>query len=191
MEDPAAKLLKAAAAQSLERIWQDHERTRGPARTVLAHVGDNLFHPDLGLDQLEKLFGLTKRQLNKLFHSAVGSPPYRYIENGRVETACELLVMTQLKVFEIADLLGYASPDVFSEAFARRLGIKPSVYRQQQRTRAEREPPSADRQERRRRTESELPTNPRKMDTARNAAAHRGDRNSMPPMRSESRYVPR
>ncbi len=137
MPDPARTLLEIAAAPTLEWIWQDHRRTQGPIRPALALIGGNLFDPALDLEHLRKLCGLGNSRLYRLFHSAVGRPPFSYIEYGRLETACRLLTETGLKIFKIAELLGYSGSDVFSGAFSRWSGLTPTAYRRGRRLGAE------------------------------------------------------
>ena len=54
----------------------------------------------------------------------------QYLEDRRLECACRLLLDTDLRVQEIARLVGYRGSGSFSRAFERRLGARPGGYRQ-------------------------------------------------------------
>ena len=58
-----------------------------------------------------------------------GLPPYAYIEDCRLEVACRLLTDTDLKVWQIAQLIGYSTLQVFSRAFDRWSGVRPTIFR--------------------------------------------------------------
>lgn len=122
-------LLREAAAASYARIARDHRKAPEPLRPLVSFIGENLFNPELQVSYLQtRVEGADDRMLG-FFGSAVGSPPFRYIEDRRMETACELLTRTVLRIWKIAEMLGYSSTQVFSRAFARCYGVRPTIYR--------------------------------------------------------------
>lgn len=66
-----------------------------------------------------------------LFHAHVGQSPKAYITELRLETATRLLRDSDLRVWQIAELVGYSGLAVFGKAFARWAGVRPAAYRQQ------------------------------------------------------------
>jgi AraC-like DNA-binding protein len=53
----------------------------------------------------------------------------RLRDEVRFAVACELLLLTSLDLGEIADVLAYASPGVFSDSFRRMQGTSPTEWR--------------------------------------------------------------
>lgn len=128
--------LDKAAAPIFERIRRDKERAPTQIRPLLEYLEKHLFDPALDGTRLKRACGVRDNTLPISFHKALSLPPYAYIESCRMEVACRLLRGSRLKVWQIAQLLGYSTLQVFSRAFRRWAGVRPSVFRS-------REPPVA------------------------------------------------
>lgn len=129
LTDHSRQLLETAAAESLERIRLDRARAPQRLKPLLAYIEDNLFDSTLDVNQLKRSCGVRDNSVPIQFHSAVGRPPHGYIEDRRLETACSLLSNTNLKIWQISELLGYSSIQVFSRAFSRWSGQRPTQFR--------------------------------------------------------------
>ncbi|MEM9554822.1 MAG: helix-turn-helix domain-containing protein [Acidobacteriota bacterium] len=133
------RILETAATESLERIRRDQAGAPQRLKPLLAYIEENLFDPSLDVNQLKRNCGVRDNSVPIQFHSAVGRPPHGYIEDRRMETACRLLGESNLKIWQIAELLGYSSIQVFSRAFSRWSGQRPTAYRKKARQRTETE----------------------------------------------------
>lgn len=131
------RILEAAAEESIERIRQDHAKAPQRLKPLLAYIEEHLFDPSLDVNQLKRNCGVRDNSVPIQFHSAVGRPPHGYIEDRRMETACKLLSDSNLKIWQISELLGYSSIQVFSRAFSRWSGQRPTSYRKKARKRKE------------------------------------------------------
>ncbi len=127
------KLLEQAAKESIERIQLDRRKAPQRLKPLLAYIEENLFHPTLDVNQLKRSCGVRDNSVPIQFHSAVGRPPHGYIEDRRLETACRLLADSHLKIWQISELLGYSSIQVFSRAFSRWSGQRPTLFRKKAR----------------------------------------------------------
>jgi len=127
--DKTQALLQSAAAKTLERIRQDRDAAHWKVQPLLEHLEANLFDPDLNVDQLKRACGVRDNSISVAFHAEVGQPPGAYITTGRLETAAELLLTTELPIWQISELVGYSSIQVFSRSFNRWAGSSPSKYR--------------------------------------------------------------
>lgn len=134
-------LLEAAAAPIMERIRCDRDRAPVQIEPLLKYLEEHLFDPDLDAKQLKLACGVRDNTLPLLFHHALGLPPYAYIEDCRLQVACRLLRDTDLKVWQVAQLLGYSTLQVFSRAFHRWSSLRPSLYRRKARQDAKNKPP--------------------------------------------------
>jgi len=87
-------------------------------------------HPDqpVKIGTLVSLAGISEAQLRRIFHAELGVSPKQYLVRVRMEYACRLLSAEGLRVGEVADLLGFASPFQFSAQFRRFYGVPPSRY---------------------------------------------------------------
>lgn len=130
---PANRLLEAAAAPTMERIRRDRQKAPTQLQPLLAYLETHLFDSDLDANQLKRACGVRDNSLPIYFHHALSLPPYAYIEDCRLEVACRLLRDSDLKVWQIAQLLGYSTLQVFSRAFDRWSGLRPSIFRRRSR----------------------------------------------------------
>lgn len=124
----AEKILELAAAPTLNRIRRDRGRSPSQIQPLLAYLEEHLFDPDLDANRLKRACGVRDNTLPICFHNALSLPPYGYIEDCRLEVACRLLE-SDLKIWQIAQLVGYSTLQVFSRAFDRWAGMRPSVFR--------------------------------------------------------------
>ncbi len=129
----ASRQLVAAAADVRRRIRVDRGRVGPKLAPLLAHIEANLFDPALTVGRMKVACGVRDNSISSEFHAAIGRPPSAYIASCRMETAIRLLRDTNLEVWKLSDLLGYSSLQVFSRAFVRWGGMRPSAYRRKAR----------------------------------------------------------
>lgn len=84
---------------------------------------------DLSLGMLCRKFGLNEFKLKKGFKQLFGCTVFSYVQELRMKTARQLLVTGKMNVSEIADHLGYSSPNHFSAAFRKMYGYPPTTLR--------------------------------------------------------------
>lgn len=77
--------------------------------------------------------GLSQSGFRKKFRRVTGMPPGQYLQQLRLNRACEWLRHDRLTITEIAAQLGYESVFYFSRLFKRKLGMSPSGYRSEMR----------------------------------------------------------
>src|SRR5262249_60375787 len=89
-------------------------------------------HPeaDLSLDAGVKGCAMSVRTFARRFARDVGTPPAAWIEAMRIERARELLEETDLGVDAVATRCGFGSQETMRRAFARRVHVSPSAYRE-------------------------------------------------------------
>jgi AraC-like DNA-binding protein len=69
------------------------------------------------------------------FQAAYGESPGLYLTRRRIERAKDLLRSANLTVTEVCFLVGFSSLGSFSRRFSELVGMSPSAYRDQSRTR--------------------------------------------------------
>jgi AraC-like DNA-binding protein len=75
--------------------------------------------------------GLSPFQLIRQFEAVFGRTPHQFRTATRIDSAKRLLARGELSVTEICLEVGFTSLGSFSELFARRVGLSPSLYRRQ------------------------------------------------------------
>ncbi|WP_010274627.1 response regulator [Paenibacillus senegalensis] len=74
---------------------------------------------------------LTPTYLCLLFKKETGCSIHDYLTEARMEQAKKLLQDRTLKLYEIAEQVGYADPKYFTKVFRKMFGCNPSDYREQ------------------------------------------------------------
>jgi AraC-like DNA-binding protein len=87
---------------------------------------------DWTLDRLTREAGYSKEHLRRLCQRQMGRGPIHQITYLRMRRASELLATTEKTIEAIANEVGYKNPFVFSNAFAKWIGWRPSEYRRKQ-----------------------------------------------------------
>lgn len=125
----AQQQLDSVVSDSLRRIRQDRIGAPVPIQRLLTYFAEHLLDPELDVTQAKRACGIGDNSVAIQFHAVVGRPPSAYIEDRRLETASKLLVEPGLKIWQVAQGLGYSSISAFSRAFLRWSGERPSEFR--------------------------------------------------------------
>ena len=81
------------------------------------------------LDEISRKLDMTPEYLGTLFHRETGITFSTYVKNYRIAKAKELLAGTNLKLYEIAEKVGYSDSKYFSRIFKEITGQLPTDYR--------------------------------------------------------------
>ena len=97
---------------------------------LFQYVNDNYMNPQLSLTTLSERFSFKDTTyISKLFKKHTGENFSVYLENLRIEKACELLQSDKYSVKEIAVMVGYLSAISFRRAFKKKTAINPTEYK--------------------------------------------------------------
>ena len=91
------------------------------------------------VDDIARHVGLSKGYLQRIFKADTGQTLMNGIASMRVQKACELLLTTDMSVYEIASQVGFADCNQMHIVFKRFVGMTPKTYRTQNSVRIERE----------------------------------------------------
>ena len=107
-----------------------------PPRALVSSIRESLLpymdHPDLTVAQAASICGHSERNLRRWLNDA-GTSLSREIAQLREEKACQLLSTSTGSIADVAELLGFSSPSVFSRWFKKQTGTGPREYRKQHR----------------------------------------------------------
>lgn len=98
---------------------------------VLFYIDHN-FTNNIKLESIAPLFGYNSAYLGKLFTKSVGESFNSYVDHKRIEHSKQLLLENKLKVYEIAEQVGYKNVDYFHKKFRKYVGMSPAEYRKGQ-----------------------------------------------------------
>ncbi|MGG6313486.1 AraC family transcriptional regulator [Paenibacillus macerans] len=87
-------------------------------------------NPDLGLDALAEVIGMSGRHLSKLFQQTFGIAPYSYLTQMRIHKAKEHLASEPgITVAAIAGKTGFRDASHFVATFRKHTGMTPQQFR--------------------------------------------------------------
>ena len=96
---------------------------------IIDFIKANYMNKELGLTIVASKFKLSEGYLSYFFKEQTGRHFTDYVEQVRMDEACNLLENTQLSINEIFDKVGYNSAQSFRRAFKRMKGISPNTMR--------------------------------------------------------------
>ncbi|MEO0622175.1 MAG: helix-turn-helix transcriptional regulator [Pseudomonadota bacterium] len=91
-----------------------------------------LEHIDLtiSVDHLAQHVGISRHHFGRRFRATTGQPPYQFILDLKLDHAAEAMRSDRrMKVIDVANMVGYRNPAQFSQAFRRRFGQPPRLWR--------------------------------------------------------------
>jgi len=83
------------------------------------------------LDELARLAGKNRETLRRVTLEQHEMSPVKYVSHLRIVRAKQLLEESDLAIAQIADMLGYSTPAIFSKLFKQATGSSPNRWRHQ------------------------------------------------------------
>lgn len=114
-------------------IWQRNGASDGTANVSIvgkaAHFMEEHLSEKLSLAEICSYLGYSESYVTRIFSAEVGCGPMTYLQRLKVKRASRLLVNTDLKINQIAFMVGFDDPLYFSKFFAKAQGVSPKEYR--------------------------------------------------------------
>ena len=117
--------------EKLVEVYQENngKRKHWMIDQVLQYVEEN-YNTALSTRDIAGRFFMNTSYFSKLFHEQMGCTFSNYLINVRVEKAKMMLTQTNMKLYDIAEAVGYTNVQYFSTIFKEKEGLTPSAFRQ-------------------------------------------------------------
>ncbi|ASA21115.1 response regulator [Paenibacillus donghaensis] len=89
------------------------------------------YHKDLSMEEVSELADLSISHFCTLFKQVSGYTFLEYVTHCRMEKAKYILQNSNVKVYQVAPLVGYQDPRYFTQVFKKATGQTPSEYREE------------------------------------------------------------
>lgn len=125
--------LKAVIRQIL--IFCDRATTKKSSRLLdqtMAYLETHLYDTGLTLRTVAAQVYANESYLSRMFKQETGEGLIEYITRRRIEKSIILLNTTDLKVYEIAEQVGFSDPHYFSICFKKQVGVTVKRYKKPQ-----------------------------------------------------------
>ena len=118
----------------IKQVCDYHEKKRSGKRTnvikdALDYVNRNLYNPELSLKKVASDLYINDSYLSREFKKTYGVSFIEYISRKRIEASKKILKETELKVYEVAEKIGFKDSHYFCICFKKQTGQTVKEYR--------------------------------------------------------------
>ena len=124
-----AESIPDSYARALEEIAESLGRSQMMDQ-VLNLIEENYGREEFSLQEAADRVGLSVPYLSRMFRKEAGCTFVDYLTNLRMRKATLLLHDDAVKIYEVAEKVGYTSQQYFSLVFKKKFGVSPIDYRQ-------------------------------------------------------------
>lgn len=96
---------------------------------MIGYINENYRNNLLSVSMIAQEFHMSESYFSQYFKRYMDQNFSKYLENLRINKACELIRQTDSTIEEIAETVGYTSGLSFRRAFKKVIGVTPSCYR--------------------------------------------------------------
>lgn len=97
-------------------------------QNILQYMKDHCSN-QITIPELAKKFGLSQKNLERLFLQSIKMPPVTYLIDLRLQTAAEKIRFTKSTISEIAFQCGFSDSNYFTKLFRKKYGMSPRTFR--------------------------------------------------------------
>ena len=95
---------------------------------AMAYISEHYHEPNIGVAPIPQHLGISELHLSHTFKKETDYTLLNYLTRYRIHRAMELLRDCRLKVYEVAEQVGYRDIAYFSATFKKLVGMSPSEY---------------------------------------------------------------
>ncbi|MEZ0536387.1 response regulator [Caldicellulosiruptoraceae bacterium PP1] len=97
---------------------------------IISYINDNFSDKELSIMKIANYFYFSPNYLCNIFKKATGKTINDYITEVRIEKAKAFLKDRSIKLYEVAEMVGFGDPNYFSSIFKKKVGVTPSVFKE-------------------------------------------------------------
>ncbi len=129
-DSPACAVASLQLTEQIMKHISVHRSTESNHLLNMAkdYISTHLNDPSLNLEAVSGYVGLSRVYFCKLFHQMEGVSFNMYLKHQRIEKAKQLLLTTNMKVFEVSNAVGFSHAKYFGSVFKEAVGQTPVEY---------------------------------------------------------------
>ncbi|MCD8335854.1 MAG: helix-turn-helix transcriptional regulator [Lachnospiraceae bacterium] len=95
----------------------------------MKHTLDTSYQAPFRLEDFEERYSIHRDRLCREFSRCYGTPPLQYLNARRIEAAKDLLITTNMRVYEVGNAVGIENTNHFINLFKNRTGLTPMRFK--------------------------------------------------------------
>lgn len=99
------------------------------ALLAIKYIEENYYSNDLNINDVSDKLEVTSSYLSKLLKKETGSSFIEYLTNMRIKKAMYIMEDPIIKIYDVAELVGYSNQHYFCRAFKKVVGFSPTEYK--------------------------------------------------------------
>ncbi len=96
---------------------------------IIKYIEENYYSNDLSINDISDKLEVTSSYLSKLLKKETGLSFIDYLTNIRMKKAMYIMEDPTIKIYDVAELIGYSNQHYFCRAFKKVVGISPTEYK--------------------------------------------------------------
>ncbi|MBC2456949.1 response regulator transcription factor [Clostridium beijerinckii] len=96
---------------------------------TIKYIEDNYYSNDLNINNISETLEVTSSYLSKILKKETGQSFIDYLTNIRIKKAMYIMEDPTIKIYDVAELVGYSNQHYFCRAFKKVVGISPTEYK--------------------------------------------------------------
>lgn len=126
----AISMLRENVYSIIDQLEQDQQhKNKKLVYRAKQYIEEHHMDHDLSLEQVAHQVHISPSYFSVLFKNEEGIAFTDYLIRIRIQRACDLMMNTDLKAYEIAEKVGYDTPAYYSTAFKKVMGLSPTEYK--------------------------------------------------------------
>lgn len=99
------------------------------ALMTIKYIEENYYSNDLNINDVSDKLEVTSSYLSKLLKKETGSSFIEYLTNIRIKKAMYIMEDPTIKIYDVAELVGYSNQHYFCRTFKKVVGFSPTEYK--------------------------------------------------------------
>jgi len=128
---PITDLVMGASSIYHELILELNRKVSYTPAVLLSqkHIETYYYKEDFSLQELAEIIKISPTYLSRLLKNEIGVSFIEYLTQVRVEKAIQMMSDPTIKLYEVAEKVGYSNQHYFSTTFKKVVGLSPAEYR--------------------------------------------------------------
>lgn len=123
------KVILESAQSIIEKIQAKRKDSKNRAlRSAKQYINSNYANPNLDLAAVSEFVGLSPNYMAQLFHRFENCSFTEYLNRIRIEQAQKKLLTTHLRIYEVAESVGFQNSKYFFQVFKKITGMRPREF---------------------------------------------------------------